>query len=102
MVPGVSLTRSGRVAEITVGAVLLSVVVFATEIGSNFFIRVRNTIEHEPPQPIREAFSFCFFGYGESRKQKICGTLWKNNGEVGIYMCQNSMQKSMRTTKTIC
>ncbi len=46
----------------TLVVVLSSVVVLLTEIGSNFIIGVRNTTDHEPPQPIREAFSFCFLG----------------------------------------
>ncbi len=35
---------------------------FATEIGSNFIIGVRNTTDHEPPQSIRDAFSLWFVG----------------------------------------
>ncbi len=33
---------------------------FVTNIGSNFIIGVRNTIDHEPHEPIRETFSFLF------------------------------------------
>ncbi len=33
---------------------------FSTSVSSNFSIGVRNTTDHDPPHPIREAFSFQF------------------------------------------
>ncbi len=53
--------RCGAVAEMTQVASLTSVVLLLLILEANFSIGVRNNTDHEPLQPIREAFSFRFW-----------------------------------------
>ncbi len=101
--------------------------VFATEINSNFIIRVRNTTNHEHSLSNQRSFQFQFCGNRSSvtihrdhfdfktlqkiqEAKLICDEIMnipmENTLQKWTYICKNStrscIQTSMRTTKTIC
>ncbi len=57
----VYIYRWGSVAEMILSSSSVIGISFATKIGSNFIIGVRNTTHHKP-QPVTETFSFWFLG----------------------------------------
>ncbi len=102
---------------------------FATDVGCNFSIGVRNTTNHEPLQPIREAFSFQFWGQRSyvtinlidwiyfkrlgrvpkaNDQLEIMNISMENTMQKWTYICKNNIfsciQTSIQTTKkpTIC